>query len=222
MKPIIAPSILSADLTRLGAQIAEAEAHGADWLHVDVMDGHFVPNLTLGTVIVAATKQAANRLIDVHLMVERPEPLLAAFAKAGADSLTIHVEATPHIHQALQHIRDLGCKAGVALNPGTPVETVFPVLHMVDLVLVMSVNPGFSGQKFLPEVLPKVRTLRQRLDEVNPQAILQIDGGIKASTLPAALEAGANAFVAGSAVFRHPEGIAAGITALREAARHAD
>ena len=218
MKPLFAPSIVSADLTRLGEQIHTAFAAGADWLHIDVMDGHFVPNMTLGTAIVAAVRRATDHPLDVHLMVERPEPLLEAFARAGADILTVHVEATPHIHRALQQIHALGCKAGVALNPGTPPEAVFPVLHLADLVLVMSVNPGFSGQAFLPEVLPKVRTLRARLDEQHPEAHLEIDGGINAKTLPLAQAAGANVFVAASAIFRHPEGIAAGLTALQKAA----
>ncbi len=213
----LAPSILSADFTRLGEALAEAEAHGADWIHIDVMDGHFVPNLTMGPMIVAACRRATRLPLDVHLMVERPEPLLAAFVEAGADSLTLHVEATPHIHRALQQVRALGARVGVALNPGTPAIAVEPVLHLVDLVLVMTVNPGFSGQRFLPEVLPKVRAVRDMLARINPSAVIQVDGGISAETLPLAREAGAEVFVAGSAVFGHPEGVAGGLRALRAA-----
>ena len=211
----ISTSILSADFTQLGAQISEAEANGADWIHVDVMDGHFVPNLTMGPFIVAACRQATNLPLDVHLMVEEPEKLVEAFAGAGASGLTIHPEAGPNLHRTLQTIRSLGCKPGVAVNPGAPAEVVKPVLHMVDLVLVMTVNPGYSGQTFLPEALPKVRQIRDWLDEINPEALVEVDGGINAETLPLVRDAGAQAFVAATAVFKHPDGIAAGLKALK-------
>ncbi len=212
----ISTSILSADFTQLGAQISEAEANGADWIHVDVMDGHFVPNLTMGPFIVAACRQATNLPLDVHLMVEEPEKLVEAFAGAGASGLTIHPDASPNLHRTLQTIRSLGCKPGVAVNPGTSAEVVKPVLHMVDLVLVMTVNPGYSGQSFLPEALPKVRQIRDWLDEINPEALVEVDGGIDAETLPLVRDAGAQAFVAATAVFKHPNGIAAGLKALKK------
>ncbi len=212
---LISASILSADFTRLGAQIQEAERAGADWIHVDVMDGHFVPNLTMGPFIVEACRRVSQLPLDVHLMVERPEAMLAEFARAGASNLTVHVETCPNLHRTLQNIRELGCKAGVVINPATPVTLIEPVLHMVDLVLVLSVNPGFSGQAFLPEVLPKVSSLRHLLDKVNPTANLEIDGGINSETLPNALQAGANIIVAAHAIFDYPGGIAAGIQQLR-------
>ena len=212
----ISTSILSADFSRLGAQISEAEAAGADWIHVDVMDGHFVPNLTMGPFIVEACRSITDLPLDVHLMVEQPDHLLEAFAKAGSSLLSVHVEACPHLHRTLQSIRQLGCLAGVVLNPGTPAVLVEPVLHLVDLVLVMSVNPGASGQSFIPEVLPKVTEIRQMLDRVNPQAVIEIDGGITPETLPAALKAGVQVFVTAYAVFKNPAGIAAGIRALRD------
>ena len=213
---MIAPSILSADFTRLGQQIQACQDGGADWIHVDVMDGHFVPNLTMGPFIVEACREVTDLPLDVHLMVEAPERLLEAFAQAGATNLTVHVETCPNLHRTLQTIRELGCKAGVVLNPGTPASHLDPVLHLVDLVLVMSVNPGYSGQSFLPEVLPKVSYLRQRLAEINPSAWLEIDGGMNANTLPLALQAGAQVFVAANAIFNHPQGIAAGIKELRD------
>ena len=212
---LIAPSILSSDFTRLGEQIREAAQAGADWIHIDVMDGHFVPNLTMGPFIVEACRRITELPLDVHLMIESPERLLEAFARAGASNLSVHVETCPNLHRTLQTIHELGCKAGVVLNPATPASLVEPVLHMVDLVLVLSVNPGYSGQTFLPEVLPKVSFLREKLDEINPQAWLEIDGGMNTDTLPRALKAGANAFVAAHAIFDHPEGIAAGIHTLR-------
>lgn len=211
---LLSASILSADFTRLGEQIQEAEAAGVDWIHVDVMDGHFVPNLSMGPFIVEACRRVTHLPLDVHLMIESPETMLAEFAQAGATNLTVHVETCPNLHRTLQTIRELGCKAGVVINPATPVALVEPVLHMVDLVLILSVNPGFSGQTFLPEVLPKVRTIRHLLEQVNPTAFLEIDGGINPETLPLAIEAGANVFVAAHAIFDHPGGIAAGIQEL--------
>jgi ribulose-phosphate 3-epimerase len=213
---LISTSILSADFSRLGAQIGEAEAAGADWIHVDVMDGRFVPNLTMGPFIVEACRSITTLPLDVHLMVEEPEALLEAFAEAGSSLLSVHVEACPHLHRTLQCIRQLGCQAGVVLNPGTPAVLVEPVLHLVDLVLVMSVNPGASGQTFIPEVLPKITEIRRMLDRVNPQAVIEIDGGITSETLPAALKAGVQVFVTAYAVFKNPAGIAAGIRALRD------
>ncbi len=213
---IIAPSILSADFTHLGEQLAACEQAGADWIHVDVMDGHFVPNLTIGPLVVEACKRATGLPLDVHLMIEKPESIIPAFARAGASRLTIHVETCPHLHRTLEQIRGLGVSAGVTLNPSTPVESLRHVLHLIDLALVMTVNPGFGGQSFIKEMLPKIQHLRQMLDKHNPTAWLQVDGGISAETIGLAHTAGANAFVAGNAVFNHPNGIQAGVSALRE------
>ena len=212
---ILAPSILSADFTRLGAEIAACESAGADWLHIDVMDGHFVPNLTMGPFIVEHCKRASKLPLDVHLMIEKPEGLLEAFAKAGASILTVHVETCPHLHRTLEFIKSLGCKAGVTLNPGTPIAALESVLHLADLVLVMSVNPGFSGGKFVPESFARVAEVRKRLDALGSSAWLEVDGGVNAENLPRLKEAGATAFVAATAVFKYPQGVAAGIQALR-------
>ena len=212
---ILAPSILSADFTRLGAEIAACESAGADWLHIDVMDGHFVPNITMGPFIVEHCKRASKLPLDVHLMIEKPEQHLEAFAKAGADHLTVHVETCPHLHRTLEFIKSLGCKAGVTLNPGTPIAALESVLHLADLVLVMSVNPGFSGGKFVPESFARVAEVRKRLDALGSSAWLEVDGGVNAENLPRLKEAGATAFVAATAVFKHPQGVAAGIQALR-------
>lgn len=214
---LIAPSILASDFLQLREQIAACEAAGVDWIHIDVMDGHFVPNLTMGPFIVEACRRATNLPLDVHLMIEQPEHLLADFARAGADHLTVHVETCPHLHRTLQEIKSLGCKAGVTLNPATPTAMLEPVLPLVDLVLVMSVNPGFSGQAFIPETIAKVAAIRQSLDALGSPAWLEVDGGMVADTLPRMRAAGANVFVAGNAVFKHPQGIAAGVQALREA-----
>jgi ribulose-phosphate 3-epimerase len=211
----ISSSILSADFTQLGQQISVAENAGVDWIHVDVMDGHFVPNLTMGPFIIRACRRATQLPLDVHLMVETPENLLEEFARAGSSNLTVHVETCPNLHRTIQTIHELGCKAGVVLNPATPAVMVEPVLHMIDLLLVMSVNPGYSGQTFLPEILPKLAQLHQMLEKVNPKADLEVDGGIDSETLPLVLKAGANVIVAAHAIFDYPGGIAAGIQQLR-------
>ena len=215
---MLLPSLLSADFTRLAEQVRAAEAGGADGLHLDVMDGHFVPNLTFGPLIVAAVRRLTRLPLDVHLMVERPEPLLPAMAEAGADLITVHVEATPHVHRAVQQIRALGCRAGVAVNPGTPAAAVEPLLAEVDLVLVMSVNPGFAGQAFLPLALDKLRALRAMLPAAGPRPWLEVDGGIDPATAPLAVAAGADVLVAGSSVFNDRAPVAANLDRLRAAA----
>ena len=214
-KYVISSSILSADFTRLGEQIAEAEAAGVDWLHVDVMDGHFVPNITMGPFVVEWCRKATKLPLDVHLMIEKPERYIEAFAKAGASGLTVHVETCPDMRDTLKQIKSLGCWAGIVLNPETPVEKLDPFLAEADLVLVMSVHPGYSGQKFMPKSINRVADVRRKLDALGSSAWLEVDGGISTETLPKMKEAGATAFVAATAIFRNPEGIVAGVKSLK-------
>lgn len=210
----IAPSILSADFARLGDEVRALEAAGADWIHVDVMDGRFVPNLTIGPPVVAALRKVTTRPLDVHLMIVEPERYIDAFADAGADVITVHAEATTHLHRTLQAIRARGKRAGVSLNPATSEEVLRYVTSIVDLVLVMSVNPGFGGQSFLPEVLPKISRVRQIIEASGRSIDLEVDGGIKVGTAREVCEAGADALVAGNAVFSGGD-YAAAIAAIR-------
>lgn len=202
---MIAPSILSADFTRLGDEIRAVEAAGADVIHVDVMDGHFVPNITIGPLVVRAVRAVTDLPVDVHLMITDPDRYLKDFIDAGADWVTVHVEACVHLHRALACIKDLGRKAGAVLNPATSLTTLDYVLAEVDLVMLMSVNPGFGGQSFIPSAIDKIRRLRQMLDAVNPGAGIEVDGGIGPATIGAVAEAGANIFVAGSAIYGQAE-----------------
>jgi ribulose-phosphate 3-epimerase len=214
---IIAPSILSADFLRLGEEIHEAEAAGADWIHVDVMDGHFVPNLSMGPFVVEACRRATELPLDVHLMIEKPGDSLKSYADAGADRISVHVEATEDSEKTLNQIRALGVQSGIALSPSTPAEAIDDVLDIVDLILVMTVNPGFSGQRFMNSMLPKVQRFDALRTEGKTSALIEVDGGISAATAPSAAQAGADVFVAASAIFKHVDGTAGGVRALREA-----
>jgi len=214
----LAPSILSADFARLGEQVAEVARAGADYIHVDVMDGHFVPNITIGAPVVAAIRPVTSLPLDVHLMIEHPERYISEFVHAGADIVTVHVEASPHLQSAIELIKKLGARAGVSLNPPTPIGAVEEFLHHVDLVLVMSVNPGFGGQSFIPETLPRIENMRQILDARGLSAELEVDGGINADNAPKIVKAGATVLVAGNSVFRAEDGISGAMRRLREAA----
>lgn len=211
----IAPSILSADFGRLGEQVAEAERGGADAIHIDVMDGNFVPNITMGPMIVDAIRGWTTLPFDLHLMIEAPERYVADFAKAGADIITVHAEATMHLHRTVHLIRELGKKPSVAINPATPVSAIEEVIDDLDQALVMTVNPGFGGQAFIPSMLPKISRVRAMIDERNLSTDLQVDGGVSASTAASVVQAGANVLVAGSAVYNDSMSVAEGIAAIR-------
>ena len=213
----IAPSLLAADFTRLGEEVTQAQAAGADWIHIDVMDGCFVPNITMGPLVVEAVKKIAVIPLDVHLMTVQPERLIERFAACGADSITVHVEACPHLHRVLGQIKSAGCRAGVALNPHCPASALGEVLDLVDIINVMTVNPGFGGQTFITGMTAKIAALRAMVDEQQSDIDIEVDGGINSETIAIAGSAGANVMVAGTCIFGHADGIAAGIQDLRQA-----
>lgn len=215
-KFLLAPSIIASDFTRLASEITACETAGADWIHVDVMDGHFVPTITVGPLFVEACKRAAKLPLDVHLMISNPDQYLEVFAKAGAGNITVHVETCPNLIKTIEKIKSLGCKAGVTLNPLTPASALDEALPLVDLVLIMSVTPGYSGQAFMPEMIGKVEEIRNKLNALRSPAWLEVDGGMTVETIPLMYNAGANVFVAGNAAFKHPQGVEQGIKALRE------
>lgn len=211
----LAPSILSADFSRLGQQVAEVTQAGADYIHVDVMDGHFVPNITIGAPVVASLRSWTELPLDVHLMVERPETQISQFAEAGANIITVHVETCPHLHRMIETIKASGAKAGVALNPATPLSSLDEVLPLLDLILIMTVNPGFGGQTFIESMMDKIVRLRKILDERQANAELEVDGGINANTAPKVVAAGAEVLVAGAAIFNSKLGASKALTEMR-------
>ena len=214
MKNLIAASILNADFSNLKDQIQTAEKAGIGWVHLDIMDGHFVPNLSFGPQIAKVCRSLTNLPIDTHLMIDNPDQFIDAFADAGSDYISVHIEGNPHIHRTLQKILDKGKKAGIVLNPGTPIESIYPILHMVSYVLLMTVNPGFGGQKFIHEVTAKMSTLSKKIKNENMDILIEVDGGINAETLQEAKQAGANVFVVGSYIFKNPQGIEKTVASL--------
>jgi ribulose-phosphate 3-epimerase len=218
--PRLAPSVLDSDLANLAAQIEILEKAGIDIIHIDVMDGRFVPNISIGIPVVASLRQVTSATLDVHLMIEEPERYVTQFVEAGADVVTVHAEATPHVHRALDRIREAGALSGLALNPGTPLIHAIELLPVLDLVLIMSINPGFGGQAFKPEAFDRLRRMRAAIDECGRKVVLEVDGGINAETLDDAIAAGADLLVSGSAIFKHPDGPRIGVANLLAALHH--
>ncbi len=216
---ILSASILAANFAHLEADIREAEQAGVDWIHVDVMDGHFVPNISMGPLVVEACRNITALPLDVHLMIDNPDDFLEDFASAGANRISVHIEGNPNVHRTLQKIRSLNCRPGIVLNPGTPAWSLREVMRMVDLILVMTVNPGYGGQAFLPEMVEKIADLQQMTANLPLRPLIQVDGGITPRTLPITYSAGARVFVAGNSIFRHGDGITAAVRALKESVR---